>query len=227
MRFFKFFCFSAIAFGASFVQGALLNVVNTGSPSSNASALGLGKWTLSANPGGYAATPVNVTTLMSAWYVPSASEGKWISIDANQSLNAPSPVYASGDYRYATQFSFGAEAGYALSFDARVFSDNQVKVYLNDVLLTTSGGTDLDGDGLTDNYQVPVLFSLLESQLANGTNTLRFDVTNGPWNGFSNNPTGLLVDFNASYSLIPEPASMLMWSLGGLGTFFVRRRLKK
>ena len=209
------------------VDAALMNVVNTGAAGSNAASAGLGKWTLASNPGGFSSTPVTVTTPAEPWANPAGSS--WISVAQNQLIfNNPNPLFPSGLYSYVTQFSYAAEAGFNIGLTGRVFSDNSVKVFLNNVQIGLSGGVDLDGDGLPDNYtNPPLLLNLSDGNFVAGTNTLRFDVTNGPQNGLTQNPTGLNVGFDVTRTQIPEPASIAVWGAAGFAALMFRRRKSK
>jgi hypothetical protein len=134
-------------------------------------------------------------SLSGTWYSPAAN-AQWIS---TQVRDAP-----AGDYVYTLTFDLSEFDPAAVIISGQWASDNSSAIYLNGI--KTQYGIDRWGFLSVHDFSI-------NSGLLRTINTLEFHVNNEYDGPGGNNPTGLLVQ---NLIATPEPATLLMLTLGGL-----------
>ncbi len=146
------------------------------------------------------------------WF-PNDPDARWIGEDNSSTNGTAQP----GLYTYETTFTVGANADLST-------------VLISGRWATDNGGVDLLLNGVSVGETSPGFGSLVnfvidstDAAFVHGTNTLTFQINNA---GGSPNPTGLRVDDLVGwYHPVPEPTSVALWSLIGIGLAgFGRRR---
>jgi len=139
-------------------------------------------------------------------WVSNSLVGRWITPGDTTSETAP------GDYTYQLTFDIG--------------DWNPNGVIITGQFATDDGGTILlngNPTGIVSGGFASWTSFTLAGGFQPGLNTLSFVVTNG---GGVANPTGLRVEF-LSVQMVPEPASLVLLALGGLGLILVGRTARK
>ena len=197
-------CLGSLSFFGTSASAAFIPVFSTGVTNTGAlAAVGStdAHYTITSSPLGVVA-PV-VGTNLPPTYVGNTTTSQWISPAAN--VNGTSEP--AGLYTYTTTFSLAGLVASTAQITAAVASDDAVTVFLNGI----NEGTFI-GFGSFQTFS-------LTSGFNTGQNTLTFQVNN------SFGPTALQANI-ISATAVPEPASILMVSLGGiaLAGFSLRRR---
>ena len=159
-------------------------------------------------------TAVTIASPPGVWVANNAGS-RWIGPNSDSQGRAEEGVYA-----YETTFTLPSFADLSSVVISGLWAtDNQgLDIVINGVSTGQMTGT-TDFNTLTS-------FSITDN-FVHGTNTIRFRLENLP---ATPNPTGLRVDqIQGSFSAVPEPATVAMWSLFGLAgvAFGVRRRLRR
>jgi len=147
-------------------------------------------------------------------WVDNTSTSRWIGPDVGGNASA-----APGDYTYRTTFTLDAltDLSSVIISGAWATDNPTLDIAVNGVSSGLSGGS--------LSFLTPFLLDSSNSTFMTGTNTIDFVVSN---TGTGANPTGLLVTQVAgTYLLVPEPTTLLIWSLlAGLGVGLGWRRRK-
>ena len=206
------FCLGVLASFSTTASAAFIPVFSTGVTSTGTlAATGTpdANYTLIAAPPGAGTTAYVGMNLPSVW-VPNTSMSQWIAPVANASTSQP-----PGQYDYQTKFSLAGLDATTAMISGQIAADDMVTIMLNGV-----------SKGMFAGYSAFSAFSIT-SGFVSGSNTLDFIVTNSSVTTF--NPTGLQVDITsatANTAVVPEPASIVLVSLGGIAAlgFGLRRR---
>jgi hypothetical protein len=167
-----------------------------------------------ANPPGQLQTVYD--TYPNSWVLGTAAS-QWISVTPTAGVQF-SPGY-DGLYIYRTTFTLPS-AWASVNIAGTWATDNGSEIYLNGTYTGVFKGP--------SSYSSLDAFSLPGgSSFQPGVNVLEFHVTNDPYET-NFNPTGLQVLFTAaSYVAVPEPVSLVVWTILGLtvgGATWWRRR---
>jgi hypothetical protein len=132
-------------------------------------------------------------------YVPPAMDALWIGPGDN--YHAP-----QGEYIYTLAFDLTGLDYTKATISGQWSSDNESTIFLN----TFSTGLTVDALAFTSLHDFTI-----NQGFVPGVNTLEFHVTNSDPTPWGENPTMLLVQ-NLQGEIVPEPATLLLFGLGGL-----------
>jgi hypothetical protein len=149
------------------------------------------------------------------WAAPTATSA-WIG------PNATNFYGVSGTYVYETSFNLTGLNTSTAVINGQWASDNTAAIFLNG---SATGITRNDPDNFAFSN-----FSIANTSLLAGSNTLRFVVQNGPQGADANNPTGLRVEFltrtaDSNSTAVPEPSDLVGTAIAFGSVVFLKRKL--
>lgn len=208
-------CLGSMAAMVPSASADFIPVFSTGTTSTGALAAQGGadaNYTLVSAPAGAPTTATVGTSIPSVW-TGNTSSSQWIGPEAN--LNTANPI---GSYDYRTSFTLASNlSASTVAILGQIAADDYVSILVNGVQEYNNYGTFRNFSSFA-----------LTSGFTAGANTIDFIVTNAPNVGPS--PTGLQVNVTSATAtanaVVPEPASVVMVSLGGMiaAGFGLRRR---
>ncbi len=206
-------CLGSFSMFSPSASAAFLPVFSTGTTGTGTLAATGGpdaNYTLISAPAG-APTTATVATSIPSVYVGNTSSSQWIGPQAN--LNVSDPM---GNYDYRTSFTLASTlSASSVSILGQVAADDFVTILVNGIQEYSNYGTFRNFSSFA-----------LTSGFTSGLNTIDFIVTNAP--NLGQTPTGLQVNIMSATAnaVVPEPASIILVSLGGIvaAGFGLRRR---
>jgi hypothetical protein len=153
-------------------------------------------------------------------WAPAGGPSAWIG------PNATNFYGLSGTYVYETSFDLTGLNPSTAVIEGRWASDNTASMFLNGSALGINRTNPADATFIDSN------FSIANTNLLAGINTLRFVVQNGPVNVDANNPTGLRVEFStrtadSSSTAVPEPSDLIGTAIAFGSVVILKRNLSK